>query len=52
MGINKCLIYTAKDRVIKDLLRHELAHYFTYIGHHASGIETRIPRRGSGSARA
>lgn len=33
IGINKCLMYTAKDEVIKDLLRHELAHYFTYIAH-------------------
>ncbi len=39
IGVNKCLMYTAKDRVIKDLLRHELAHYFTYIAHHASGID-------------
>jgi hypothetical protein len=31
IGINKCLMYTAKERVIKDLLRHELAHYFTHI---------------------
>lgn len=31
IGINKCLMYTAKERVLKDLLRHELAHYFTYI---------------------
>ena len=39
IGVNKCLMYTAKDRVIKDLLRHELAHYFTYIEYHASGID-------------
>lgn len=31
IGINKCLMYTAKNRVLKDLLRHELAHYFTHI---------------------
>lgn len=36
IGINKCLMYTAKERVIKDLLRHELAHYFTFIAYRDS----------------
>jgi len=31
IGIHKRLMYTAKDRVLEDLLRHELAHYFAYI---------------------
>ena len=31
IGVHKSLMYTAKDQVIKDLLRHELAHYFTFI---------------------
>ncbi len=39
IGINKCLMYTAKDRVIKNLLRHELAHYFTFIRHPGPGID-------------
>ncbi|HEB91772.1 MAG TPA: DUF2786 domain-containing protein [Deltaproteobacteria bacterium] len=39
IGIHKRLMYTAKDRVIADILRHELAHYFTHIEHHASGLE-------------
>jgi len=39
IGINKCLMYTAKDRVIKDLLRHELAHYFTFIRHPESAVD-------------
>ncbi len=33
IAIHKRLMYTAKDRVLKDLLRHELAHYFTWIAH-------------------
>jgi hypothetical protein len=41
IGIHKRLMYTAKDRVLADLLRHELAHYFTYIQHHASGMDER-----------
>ena len=39
IGINKSLMYSAKDRVIKDLLRHEFAHYFTYIEHHDSDVD-------------
>lgn len=39
IGVHRSLMYTAKDRVLKDLLRHELAHYFTYIRHHASPID-------------
>ena len=31
IGINRSLMYQAKSSVIKDILRHELAHYFTYI---------------------
>lgn len=41
IGIHKRLMLTAKDRVLADLLRHELAHYFTYIAHHASGQDPR-----------
>ncbi|MEM9490838.1 MAG: DUF2786 domain-containing protein, partial [Myxococcota bacterium] len=37
IGINKCVMYTAKDQVIKDLLRHELAHYFTFIEYRHTG---------------
>ncbi len=41
IGIHKRLMYTAKDRVLENLLRHELAHYFTYIEHHDSGLDER-----------
>ncbi|MDP6978025.1 MAG: DUF2786 domain-containing protein [Myxococcota bacterium] len=41
IAVHKRLMYTAKDRVLKDLLRHELAHYFTYIAFHESGLDTR-----------
>ncbi|MBL6988476.1 MAG: DUF2786 domain-containing protein [Bacteriovoracaceae bacterium] len=33
IGINRCLMYKAKVAVIKNILRHELAHYFTYINY-------------------
>jgi hypothetical protein len=33
------MMYSAKDRVLANLLRHELAHYFTYIAYHESGLE-------------
>lgn len=39
IGIHKRLMYSAKDRVLKDLLRHELAHYFVYTQHHASDFD-------------
>jgi hypothetical protein len=32
-------MYSAKDQVLKDLLRHELAHYFTYIAHWDTGLD-------------
>jgi hypothetical protein len=41
IAVNKRLMFTAKNRVLENLLRHELAHYFTYIAHHASGIDDR-----------
>lgn len=41
IGIHKRLMYTAKKRVLENVLRHELAHYFTYIEHHTSGMEDR-----------
>lgn len=31
IGINKKLMYLAKGPVLKDIIRHELAHYFTYL---------------------
>lgn len=31
IGINQQVMYVAKDKVLKDLLRHEIAHYLTYI---------------------
>lgn len=31
IGLNKKLIYTAKDSVIRDVVRHEVAHYLTYL---------------------
>lgn len=31
IGINKALVFSAKDSVIKDILRHELAHYLTFL---------------------
>ncbi len=33
VALNKRLMYEAKTEVIKDILRHELAHYYTYIIH-------------------
>lgn len=33
VALNKRLMYEAKIDVIKDILRHELAHYYTYIVH-------------------
>lgn len=31
IGLNKKLIYSAKDSVLRDILKHELAHYLTQI---------------------
>lgn len=31
IALNKKLIYSAKDSVVRDILKHELAHYLTYI---------------------
>jgi len=31
IGLNKKLIYLAKDSVLRDILKHELAHYLTYL---------------------
>jgi len=31
IGLNKKLIYLAKDSVLRDILKHELAHYLTYV---------------------
>lgn len=31
IGLNKKLIYLAKDSVVRDILKHELAHYLTWI---------------------
>jgi hypothetical protein len=38
LGFNKKLMYEAKGEIIKDILRHELAHYFTHVfyPHHDS----------------
>jgi hypothetical protein len=33
IGLNKKLIYAAKDSVLRDILKHELAHYLTWIKH-------------------
>lgn len=33
VALNKRLMFEAKTEVIKDILRHELAHYYTYIVH-------------------
>ena len=41
IAIHRRLMVSAKDRVLKNLLRHELAHYFTYIAYHESGLEDR-----------
>jgi hypothetical protein len=38
IGIHRSLMYNAKNHVLKGLLRHELAHYFTQIEHHESGV--------------
>ena len=31
IGLNRKLVYEAKDSVLRDILKHELAHYLTYI---------------------
>lgn len=41
IAVHRRLMFSAKDRVIENLLRHELAHYFTYIAYHESGLEDR-----------
>ena len=41
IAVHKRMMYTAKDRVLKNLIRHELAHYFTYIAYHESGLDGR-----------
>lgn len=33
IGLNKKLMYTAKDKVLKDIIRHELAHLFCFLMH-------------------
>jgi hypothetical protein len=33
VGLNRKLIASAKDSVLRDILRHELAHYLTFIHH-------------------
>lgn len=33
IALNKKLIYSAKDSVLRDILKHELAHYLTYLRH-------------------
>ena len=33
IGLNKKLIYMAKDSVVRDILKHELAHYLTWINY-------------------
>ena len=45
IGIHKRLMFTAKNRVLDDLLRHELAHYFTHIEHHDSDTAIRAHGR-------
>ncbi len=43
IGIHKSLMYTAKAQTLRNLIRHELAHYFCFIEfgltEHAHGIE-------------
>lgn len=31
IGLNRKLVYSAKDSVLRDILRHEMAHYLTFI---------------------
>jgi hypothetical protein len=33
IGLNSNLIYSVKEPIIKDILRHELAHYITFLKH-------------------
>ncbi|HXH31018.1 MAG TPA: DUF2786 domain-containing protein [Bacteriovoracaceae bacterium] len=33
IGLNRKLTYSAKDSVVRDILKHELAHYLTFILH-------------------
>jgi hypothetical protein len=39
IGLNRKLIYLAKDSVTRDILKHELAHYLTYIIHRGENIK-------------
>jgi hypothetical protein len=40
IGLNKKLIYLAHDKILFDILRHELAHYFTFIVHGDNGVSS------------
>lgn len=33
IGLNQSLMYSVKDSVLKDILRHEFAHYYTFISY-------------------
>ncbi len=37
--LNRNLFYTQTDNIIKDILRHEIAHYFTYIKYGSVGLD-------------
>lgn len=37
IGLNRKLIYLAKDAVVRDILKHELAHYLTHIYYGKTG---------------
>jgi hypothetical protein len=39
IAVHRRMMYSAKDRVLANLLRHELAHYFSYIAYHESGLD-------------
>ncbi len=36
IGLNKSLMYSSKEKVLKDIIRHELAHYLSFIFHGAN----------------
>lgn len=51
IGLNRKLIYEAKDSVLRDIIKHELAHYLTYleygqVSHHGAEFKSTCERFG------
>jgi hypothetical protein len=43
IGLNRKLIYMAKDSVVRDILKHELAHYLTHLFYRGQNIKPHGP---------